>query len=60
MSVVNEMRVLEYGYLDKIDIYAHVRCEFQVGAGTMLDVLELGNGDSTAVFAIGSVGKRLC
>lgn len=56
MSEVNEKCIVKCEYPDKMDIYAPIGCGFHTGAGTVLNVLKPGKGDSIVVFDLGSVG----
>ncbi|KAJ4321618.1 hypothetical protein N0V94_002817 [Neodidymelliopsis sp. IMI 364377] len=55
-SIVNEKCVVRCAYPEQMGIYAPIGCGFQTGAGTVLNVLKPGRGDTLVVFGLGSVG----
>lgn len=56
MSVVNEMCVVKCSNPDAMHLYGPLGCDFQTGAGTVLNILKLRKEDSLVLFRLGSVG----
>ncbi|OLN86470.1 Aryl-alcohol dehydrogenase 2 [Colletotrichum chlorophyti] len=58
MSVVNGKSVVRCPpeAVDNLGVYAPLGCGLQTGAGTVLNVIKPGKGDSIVIFGLGSVG----